>query len=371
MMETRSASRGRNDSNVALVFRAVLTSYGETEEYHHVGTPTLVRTVLMPFDSDIIAQIPTQIDLSQSWLVDYWSQVLGVTRNRLRQAVHSVGQSAKRVRSFVNNGVTIAVEGDDGTFRRAVKLMPMTDGVAVSVPYHPEKKGMVFEAPMIYDRTFGQVSLEGRKTYRVNDTVKLSMHLDGGFVQFSKGGKGAILSGYSEQLKQAKGVGLHNEGPIRISSGPVFGIMMWGLEHLPLIGPKKVERFRVADLWHHPRVDARTANAINIEVFMFPRSRLQETLLADERMTLTSELPFIGLLDRTFDLRVIEFPSKPWFLGVIVSRHESRWGSKSGYILAGPGCRLDNGEMIGPFAVYPRPDVFPTDDWPALDYKPG
>ena len=44
----------------------------------------------------------SRISLTQDWEVDYWTKELGVSVEKLRQAIHAVGDSADKVREYVN-----------------------------------------------------------------------------------------------------------------------------------------------------------------------------------------------------------------------------------------------------------------------------
>jgi hypothetical protein len=46
-------------------------------------------------------QDSTRISLSEDWEVDYWTERFGVSRDRLRQAVQEVGNSAEAVGRYL------------------------------------------------------------------------------------------------------------------------------------------------------------------------------------------------------------------------------------------------------------------------------
>ncbi|MEQ8785087.1 MAG: DUF3606 domain-containing protein [Pirellulaceae bacterium] len=149
-----------------------------------------------------LASIPTSIDLAQEWLVEYWAVELGVSRGRLAQAVGIVGPEVAKLRKYLKDGHRIAVRDDSDVVRLVARITLEKDGFAASVPYHPAKKGWIWELPLDYSK-FGEVPvpLSEAKHYTVDDTVKLSMHM-GGFVQFSRGGAKPIVSGYNPELAQ-------------------------------------------------------------------------------------------------------------------------------------------------------------------------
>src|SRR5262245_52308178 len=71
---------------------------------------------------------------------------------------------------------------------------------AVSVPYHPAKQGLLCAIPVRFDKEEYTVPQSDMTFYTVEDTVKLSIHMDG-FVQFSSGGRQPIISGYNQGLQ--------------------------------------------------------------------------------------------------------------------------------------------------------------------------
>lgn len=46
-------------------------------------------------------QDASRISLSEDWEVSYWTKALGITRERLEQAVEAVGNSAAKVRDHL------------------------------------------------------------------------------------------------------------------------------------------------------------------------------------------------------------------------------------------------------------------------------
>jgi hypothetical protein len=41
------------------------------------------------------------ISLTEDYEIDYWTEVLGVTRERLAEAIQAVGHSAEKVRTYL------------------------------------------------------------------------------------------------------------------------------------------------------------------------------------------------------------------------------------------------------------------------------
>ena len=100
------------------------------------------------------------------------------------------------------------------------------------MPYHPAKNGWLYKAPDYYGRSEGFVPITEFTHYTVSDSVKLSIHMNG-FVQFSAAGGQPIISGFNQELQQAKGLGLKTYDPIIVTSGPLFSRSPIWLARLP------------------------------------------------------------------------------------------------------------------------------------------
>lgn len=261
--------------------------------------------------------------------------------------------------------ITIAVRDDEGTLRRVTKIMPMADGFAVSVPYHSAMRGWLFKMPADYARTNNVVPVSEMTSYTAEDRVKLSFHLNG-FVQFSRGGKGPILSGYDEARGEVKGLGLKAPDPVDVTSGPLFAIVVRGLTDFESLGERKAVVFEKEDFWRHPRDSSVTAKSHLLEAFMFPTSLLREVREIDGKPILRKQLPFLSLLEFRHELRVIELPNLPVFLGMIVSRCTTSADDPSGFTLSGPGCGMPGETKMSISAWYPRPDFIK--DASSLEY---
>ena len=244
----------------------------------------------------------------------------------------------------------------------------MKDGVAASVPYHPVKNGWLFKTPIQYDRREYVAPLSESKHFTVSSTVKLSLHMDG-FVQFSSGDGQRIISGYNHEIAQAKGLGQKAPNPIRVSTGPLFGIVLQGLHEFKERSTELVELFETEDLWRHYRFTSKEDTAYNLEVFMFPLSLLSHAVSIGNKRILRRYLPFEYIIAFPFDLRVIEIPHQPFFLGLILSRVGTDSTITSGYKLGGPGFggRGEQKKSIG--AWYPCPDLTAEFNPTSLDYR--
>lgn len=78
--------------------------------------------------------IPTTIDTSQAWLVDYWASQFGISSNGLRLWVARVGDDAKAIEKRIKDGVRIAIKTDDGVSKLVARISNQQDGFAFSVP---------------------------------------------------------------------------------------------------------------------------------------------------------------------------------------------------------------------------------------------
>ncbi len=317
----------------------------------------------------IISDIPDNIDPNEDWLLQYYAGAIGVSKSRLRRAVEAVGQSSRKVRKHIGEGYRVAVEGEDGRERLIARIGFLRDGFHLSVPYHPVTDGLVLRIPYDYSQKQSIQKLHESATFTVSDRVKLSLHM-GGFVQFSSSGR-PIVSGYNRELEQIRGVGLKAPTSVNVTSGPLCGLIFQGLDKFVERGGKHAETFRPGDLWHHPLyAGLPTSTAYNLEFFMFPVSELVSATTTNGNYILRRELPFQGEFSFRFDLRIMEVPHMPFFLGVILSRFEADPDFESGYKLGGPGCFDTDGNAFGIAAWYPRP-LLEGMNLQSLDYDPN
>jgi hypothetical protein len=317
----------------------------------------------------VLEPIPTAIDLTQDWLVVYWAKELGVTPGRLSQAVGVVGPEVAKLKKYLNDGYRVAIRDDSGVARLVVRIMLEQGGFAASVPYHPAKQGWVIEAPVHYDKTEYFLPLSEAKHYTVNDTVKLSMHMNG-FVQFSSGGGQPIVSGYNQELNEIKGAGVRAPEPVRVTTGPLFGVILQGLGDFEQLGSKPAEVFEQDDLWYHPNFSTCEDTAYNLEVFMFPDNLIGAARAVGGRRMFKRQLPFKSLVRFDFDLRVVELPHLPFFLGMILSHIRRDDSINSGYKISGPGCGGPGEQKKSISALYPRPTLVNSYNPTSLDYRP-
>jgi hypothetical protein len=312
----------------------------------------------------LITEIPDEIDATQQWHVEYWAQALGVSAQRIRQCIPLVGPRASNIRAFLAKGHRIALEDTSGTLRLVARITNLSDGFSLLVPYHPAKEGCLFKVPIDYACTRAVVAPS--ETYSVSDVVKLSLHMSG-FVQFSTGGQKPIVSGYCNVLKRPKGIGLRAADLIEVTSGPLCGVMVQGLESFEPLGSNTAEIFNRGDLWFHPEFPEETG-AYNIEIFMLPLDVLLSATMVDGKRTVNLELPFAGKVKFRHILRVIELP-KLWFaLGVIISPLPGDSTIDSGYKIASPGMFDPNGQAFAITGWFPRAEMLKDEEMKSLDF---
>lgn len=317
----------------------------------------------------LLESIPTTLDLKETWLVEYWAKRLGISVSGLLQAIAVVGPQVSKLKRHLKDGHRIAIRDSSGSMRNVVRISNERGGFAVSIPYHPSKEGWVFESPMDYNFTERIQPIDECKNYTVNDTVKLSMHMDG-FVQFSRGGKQPIISGYNRELNLIKGAGVKAPDPVNVTTGPLFGVVLQGLQSFDLNhSDSPAEVFEENDLWHHPSFSTPEDTAYNLEVFMFPNSLIGASTFVEGKRVLYRELPFKSKVRFPFQLRVIELPHLPFFLGAILSYIRPDETIDSGYKISGPGCGKPGEQKTCIGAWYPRPDFITHINSISLDYK--
>lgn len=315
-----------------------------------------------------LAEIPDEIDLTQPWLLEYWSSQLGVSSQRLRQSVGIVGNKVSRIRKYLKDGSRISIL-ENGVEYLVARIGTLNDGFHLSVPYHSCNSGVVFKIPYTYSKKTYIVPLSESDQFTVSDHVKLSMHMTG-FVQFSTLGK-KIVSGFNQQLQRPKGVGVNAPSPVCVTTGPLCGIFAQGLSGFQTNSGKPSEVFIEDDFWHHPDFSEPGDDAINLEFFMFDKADMAGVILTKSgQQILTRELPFGGRFRFPFHLRVIEIPHLDFFLGLIVSRVSCDNGFESGYKLSGPGCFTEDGKPFGINAWYPVPEFLSDSAIPSLDFVP-
>jgi hypothetical protein len=317
-------------------------------------------------DSKLITSIPDIIDLKERWLVEHWSQSLGVSTGRLRQCVRLVGSSVPKIAKFLKGGHRIAIEDRTGIVRLVGRITMLPDGFSIQVPYHPAKEGWLLKTTIDYRKRSSTAPIT--EQFSVSDTVKLSLHMSG-FVHFSTAGQQPITSGYCDVLKKPKGLGLKAPDKISVFSGPLCGFVVQGLEQFKPLRNELAEIFRRNDLWFHPDYPS-DSTAYHVEIFMLPLSRAAGAQDVGEKRIVAMQLPFAARFRFQHTLRIVELPGLWFALGVIVSPCYQDTTIDSGYKLASPGFGEEGNLKSSITAWYPRPKIVENEKMPSLDYVP-
>lgn len=314
------------------------------------------------------APIPDEIDVLQSWLVDYWCQKLSVSRIAIVHAVFKVGGNANKVKKLLNEGFRIGIRRADGAEYLVARIRPQKGGFSIGVPYISIPSGLVGKIEYNYQNTNSIQPLDAERFFRVTRRVKLSFHSDG-FVQFSSGDAKPIVSGYCSLLSKPKGVGLKAPAPVKVSSGPLFGLVVQGLSSFDVRDKEQAEIIGDEDLWYHPDFSKTTDTAYRLEFFMLNQEDMRKSYSENGNRYIQKELPFASRIKFLFKLRVLEFPNLPYGLGLIVSPI-SPDSSVDGacYKVSGPGCNDGEGKYFGIFAWYPYPEMLNELSIQSLDY---
>jgi hypothetical protein len=320
--------------------------------------------------SQIISEIPDAIDANEHWLVEYWAKAFSVTAGRLKQCIALVGPHAKRIRSLLTDGHRIALEDKDGTCRLVGRITRLpSGGFSVQCPYHPEKSGWVFKAPVTYDIGESFKPIDNAEQFSVSDTVKLSLHMNG-FVQFSSATGKKIVSGFCQDLQKPKGVGLKAPHQIEVTTGPLCGFSVQGLDRFRKLATETAEVFLREDLWYHPEYPA-DSDAYHVEMFMLPLWCANAAESVNGRRVLKKFLPFYAKFKFPHTLRVIEIPGDWYCLGIIVGPQPMDSTVTSGYKLNSPSVGEPGREKFAISAWYPRPSILKDHPSQSLDYVPS
>jgi len=267
---------------------------------------------------------------------------------------------------------TIAITDDNGDTHKITKIKPYKDdGFAVFAPYHSAHCGYMLKHPVDYTKTDIRLDLDDCVEYDASDQVKLSVHLSG-FVQFSSVNQSSIRSGINPETGKPKGIGIVGNGRLEVSSGPLFGLIAWGLNDFKTVTPQKigVMTFKDGDFYFRRHLETDQQGYL-IEVFMFPRNMLGRVTGVGTMQQLKVKLPYHTVLDYPHDLRVIDLPGQYAFLGVMVSRISVDFPTDSGFNLNGPSFPdPETGQFMSIAAMYPHPDFEEARATCSLDYKP-
>jgi hypothetical protein len=147
-------------------------------------------------------------------------------------------------------------------------------------------------------------------------------------------------------------------------------VQVYGVEGFEAVGGKPVEMFEPDDLWVRTGEATDNDTAFNVEVFMLPVGLLGAAREEGGKRTLHRKLPFNSQIRFEHNVRVIELPGLPFFLGVIVSRFRGDADCPSGYKIGGPGCGGSGNVKKSIFAQYPCPGMVASLNPTSLDYVP-
>jgi hypothetical protein len=218
----------------------------------------------------------------------------------------------------------IAIQDVDEPPRKVLRLLALGDGsFAISAPYHPARTGVLTKI-----RVPDGLSLDRPRwvpvevEYRVSDLVKLMYHA-GGFVQFSRAGKGNIRSGRTapEEFLIPKGLGL-DTSPITepIETGPTLGADFGSIGDCKQLDPSDrtpVVLFRENDLLVRQDDDLGPPHAFGVEFWVFPGNERRNAIIVDGHWILERMIPGVPV---PAAFRVFDLPTPLAFLGIQVRR---------------------------------------------------
>jgi hypothetical protein len=214
-------------------------------------------------------------------------------------------------------------------------------GFAILTPYHNARSGCLAILPVDYRKTGEfEVGHQEATEFSAADRVKLSYHPDG-FVQFSSEIGGTIISGKDHTTGQPKGIGLMTNPLARpISSGPTFGLTIWGLDQFERLreGEKNTIIFEETD-WYYRGCSPSEANGWDIEFFVFPERYWLAARKKHDRFTLTLSFINFEVSMGVIEMQIVELPGQPIILAGFSSRTRTSFPSTSGWVLSGPGNR--------------------------------
>lgn len=241
-------------------------------------------------------------------------------------------------------------------------------GFAVLAPYHSARSGWLMKIPVDYTQKLMHIPRTEMTEYTATDRVKLSFHPDG-FVQFSGENPQKIRSGRDEN-GDPKGLGILMQHDLyeTITTGPTFGINVWGLADFDPVTPRDMGDayyFEPQDFDYEYGTWPGTANALHVSVFLLPNRLLGQIELKGPRYnTVTLFHPGYNWRGGRITLRVIHLPGQPIFLGVMARRNQVLWDAPSGFTLHSPS---DMHHSL--MAMYPAlVDAEPPEE--SLDWTP-
>jgi hypothetical protein len=243
-----------------------------------------------------------------------------------------------------------------------------TGGFSVSVPYHRDRSGLVFQTTVDYRNKFTEIRQDECQAFSASDKVKLALH-PSGWVHFSGEREGTIISGLDPKTKKPKGAGVQVpplDEPIR--TGPTANVICWGLHHFDDLSQSRSSDivFQQSDIYFKSKGDAYA-----FDIYVFTKAELVDAETRNGRLVIIEPITLFGK-EHECDLIVRELAGQSIFLGLMCRRVRLYFQSPSGYQLNGPSQIRNRRDNIGKgslHAVYPMPpeQTFPTK---SLDYTP-
>lgn len=249
-------------------------------------------------------------------------------------------------------GWTIAIRPSVGQpLYKITKIISLEDGgFSVLTPYHKAQSGYLFRKPVDLDLqiqgTNRRITWRETEGYTVESQAKLSYHMDG-FAQFSSGTSSQIISGRDDITGEPKGLGLIT----RPFKKPILGgffllpcvcVNIWGIDEFSEAtqSDKSMLIFEPEEFHYVEGTTPNDANGWCLWIYILSLTSMP---LQDHKI----------ITEFGAELKIINFPTmKDKFgkaLGLCVSHNVTKYPSKSGWIINGPG----NGEyaLTG---IYPR-----------------
>lgn len=243
--------------------------------------------------------------------------------------------------------------------RMITRITPLNSGgFAVQVPYHQANHGFL----MKQIRDYGKIGLSHHPmneetTFVVTARAKMSFH-PSGLVHFSGPG---IHSGIDPDTGAIRGIGvMGNPMSHPVSSGPTFGIVAWGLHEFEVARPKKSRKLMTfgSGEYYYDGCTPAECNGYHIEAFVFTNAMWPRVAPTQPDPTMRFYHPGFTGPRRWHQLRVIPLVGQNNFLGVMVSRMNTRFPWPSGYTMNGPSEYGRGNIKLGIAAMYPADSKF-------------
>ena len=257
----------------------------------------------------------------------------------------------------------------DGPSRRLVPVALVVPfrggGWALSVPFHPATTTLLTKEQLADDR-IGEFSTPyeaASARYSATHRVKLSYHTDG-FVQLSGAG---VISGRYSSLAVPKAFGIFTR-PLwdPVTTGPSFGVGVWGLQDYPTFNPDTRRQFLVLtpeDVFA-PAAEPAPTNGYQVDFLVLPRHDIVNAGMSRGRPNIVQIKVFNGR-PTPVPLRIIDWHTPHAFLGVYHFPMRYRFDPlSSGYVISSP--RDASGHCVR--AIAP---IAPQFHEPSVDYAPG